>query len=102
MNRVAAIQKSSRTRQSAWTCSPSHCRSAATSSVSPLAAAGEEPLLELVEDQEHLAARGQPVAAPEDRQTASTRPAVGGQVGERPAKAAQQPRLRSPRRVAST
>ena len=34
MNRVAAIQKSSRTITTAWTCSPSHCRSAATSSVS--------------------------------------------------------------------
>ena len=33
MKRVAAIQKSSRTRQRAWTCSPSHCRSAATSPV---------------------------------------------------------------------
>ena len=34
MNRVAAIQKSSRTITIAWTCSPSHCRNAATSSVS--------------------------------------------------------------------
>ena len=33
MNRVAAIQKSSRTSTIAWTCSPSHCRRAATSSV---------------------------------------------------------------------
>ena len=33
MNRVAAIQKSSRTMTIAWTCSPSHCRRAATSSV---------------------------------------------------------------------
>ena len=60
MNRVAAIQKSSRTRQSAWRCSPSHCRSAATSSVPSFAAAREEPLLELVEHQEHLALRGGP------------------------------------------
>ena len=33
MNRVAAIQKSSRTITTAWTCSPSQCRRAATSSV---------------------------------------------------------------------
>ena len=33
MNRLAASQKSSRTSTIAWTCSPSHCRRAATSSV---------------------------------------------------------------------
>ena len=56
MNRVAAIQKSSRTRTIAWRCSPSHCRRAATSSVFSSPRLAMEPLLELVEDQQHLLA----------------------------------------------
>ena len=92
MNRVAAIQKSSRTITIAWTCSPSHCRSAATSSVFGLVPPGEEPLLELVEDQQHLLARAQDPPAPQRRQRID-QVQSGGQVGAGLAQAPQQPGL---------
>ena len=73
----------------AWMCSPSHWRRAATSSGFSLAAAGEEPLLELVEDQEDLLARAQDCPAPQHGQSLD-QAAIVGQVGADLAQAAQQ------------
>ena len=60
---------------------------------SPLAPMGEEPLLELVEDQQHLAARRQALAAPERRQRLDQARVVG-QARKSLANPAQQARLR--------
>ena len=62
MKRVAAIQKSSRTMTMHCTRPPSHCRRACTSSVFVFFLLGVEPLLELVEDDQHLLARGNALA----------------------------------------
>ncbi len=73
----------------AWTCSPSQWRRAATSSGFCLAAAGEEPLLELVEDQEGLLAGSEECPAPQ-RGQALGQIAIFGQVGADFAQAAAQ------------
>ena len=80
MNRLAASQKSSRTITSAWTCSPSHCRRAATSSVFSSPRFAMEPLLELVQDQQHLLP-GRKTRPRRSFASESTRPDRSGQVG---------------------
>ena len=57
MNRLAASQKSSRTITTAWTCPPSHWRRLATSSAFSSLVVGVQPLLELVQNDQHLLAR---------------------------------------------
>ena len=65
MNRVAAIQKSSRTMTMHCTRPPSHCRRACTSSVFVLVLLRVQPLLELVENDQHLLARGDALPPPQ-------------------------------------
>ena len=59
MKRLTASQKSSRTRTTAWTRSPSHCRSGLGEFGVLPSRGGVKPLLELVEDDEYLLALAQ-------------------------------------------
>ncbi len=68
MKRVAAIQKSSRTMTMHCTRPPSHCRRAWTSSVFVLVLLGVQPLLELVQHDQHLLARGNALPPAQRRQ----------------------------------
>ena len=77
----------------AWRCSPSHWRRRGDQLGVLLAPPGVQPLLELVEHEQHLLAGA---AAPCPRRSAasvSTRPSAGGQVGADLAQASEQPSL---------
>ena len=63
MNRLTASQKSSRTMTRHCTRPPSHCRRACTSSGVLFFLPGVQPLLELVEDDQHLLAAGNALPA---------------------------------------
>ena len=67
-NRLTAIQKSSRTMTMHCTRPPSHCRRACTSSVFCFFLLGVQPLLELVEDDQHLLAHGNALPPAQCRQ----------------------------------
>ena len=82
MNRLAAIQKSSRTITIAWTCSPSQWRRAATSSVFSSPRLGVQPLLELVQDEQHLPLRWQD-ATPSQLRQRIDQPQSSGKFGTR-------------------
>ena len=92
MNRVAAIQKSSRTMTTHCTRPPSHCRRACTSSVFSSSLLGVQPLLELVEDDQHLLARRDALAPAQCRQRL-VQAQVVGQAGTALPQAVQQPGL---------
>ena len=92
MKRLTEIQKSSRTITRAWTRSPSQCRRAATSSVSVSVPPGEQPLLELVEHEQHLLAGPEGLPPPEGRERLDESE-PRGQVGANPAQGLQQPSL---------
>ena len=92
MNRVAAIQKSSRTMTMHCTRSPSHCRRACTSSVFCFLPLGVQPLLELVQDDQHLLARRQALA-PAQRRQRLLQAQVAGQAGTALPQPVQQPGL---------
>ena len=69
MNRVAAIQKSSRTSTRHWTRPPSHWRKASTRSLAGAFLPRVQPLLELVEHNEELLAGWQGLSAAQARQS---------------------------------
>ena len=79
MNRVAAIQKSSRTMTTHCTRPPSHCRRACTSSVFGSALLRVQPLLELVENDQHLLAGAECLVPGAMAASVSFKPEISGQ-----------------------
>ena len=96
MNRVAAIQKSSRTMTIAWTCSPSHCRRAATSSVSSSLRRAKSHCSNWSRTSSTFSP-GRRTRPRRSAASASTRSSAGGQVGAGLAQAPAAAGPRSPR-----